>query len=77
MTHCDPATLARDLRLFEERGYTAEKAVAVDMFPRTGHVETVVSFGKNYTKPKDYIQIGIDAEDYYRIKDSEKVETDR
>jgi 23S rRNA (uracil1939-C5)-methyltransferase len=40
-------------------------------------VETVVSFGKNYTKPKDYIQIGIDAEDYYRIKDSEKVETDR
>ena len=40
-------------------------------------VETVVSLGKNYTKPKDYIQIGIDAEDYYRIKDSEKVETDR
>ena len=39
--------------------------------------EVVVSLGKNYTKPKDYIQIGIDAEDYYRIKDSEKVETDR
>ena len=39
---CDPATLARDLRLFGERGYCAEKAVAVDMFPRTRHVETVV-----------------------------------
>ena len=39
---CDPATLARDLRLFEEKGYRAEKAVAVDMFPRTRHVETIV-----------------------------------
>jgi 23S rRNA (uracil1939-C5)-methyltransferase len=25
-----------------------------------------------YSKPKEYIQIGIDAEDYYRIKDSQK-----
>ena len=39
---CDPATLARDLRLFGETGYRAEKALAVDMFPRTRHVETVV-----------------------------------
>jgi hypothetical protein len=35
-------------------------------------VETVVCLGKNFSKPKDYIQIGIDAEDYYRIKESEK-----
>ena len=28
--------------------------------------------GKNFEKPKDYVQIGIDAEDYYRIKDSKK-----
>ena len=34
--------------------------------------ETVVCLSKNFSKPKDYIQIGIDAEDYYRIKDSEK-----
>jgi len=39
---CDPATLARDLARFAQRGYRAEKAVAVDMFPRTAHVETVV-----------------------------------
>ena len=35
-------------------------------------VETVVCLGKNFSKPKDYIQIGIDAEDYYRIVESEK-----
>lgn len=38
---CDPATLARDCGLFKELGYTAVKATPVDMFPRTGHVETV------------------------------------
>ncbi len=39
---CDPATLARDCGIFATLGYTAEKATPVDMFPRTGHVETVV-----------------------------------
>lgn len=39
---CDPATLARDLKRFSELGYEAQKAVGVDMFPRTGHVEGVV-----------------------------------
>ena len=28
------------------------------------NVETVVSLSKNFEKPKDYVQIGIDAEDY-------------
>ncbi|MEG0835720.1 MAG: 23S rRNA (uracil(1939)-C(5))-methyltransferase RlmD, partial [Christensenellaceae bacterium] len=39
---CDPATLARDLKLFAVQGYTAVKAEAVDLFPRTAHVETCV-----------------------------------
>ncbi|MGN0467625.1 MAG: 23S rRNA (uracil(1939)-C(5))-methyltransferase RlmD [Acutalibacteraceae bacterium] len=38
---CDPATLARDCKLFSQLGYKAERVVAVDMFPRTNHVETV------------------------------------
>ncbi len=39
---CNPQTLARDLEKFAECGYHAEKAVGVDLFPRTGHVECVV-----------------------------------
>ena len=39
---CDVATQARDLKRFAALGYEAKKAVAVDMFPRTAHVETVV-----------------------------------
>lgn len=38
---CDVATQARDLKMFAERGYKAAKATAVDMFPRTHHVECV------------------------------------
>lgn len=44
---CDPATLARDLKLFRERGYESIKAVAVDMFPGTMHVECVVLITRN------------------------------
>ena len=33
------------------------------------HVETVVCLSKKNAKPKDYVEIGVDAEDYYRIKE--------
>ena len=39
---CNPATLARDLALLEKEGYRAVRCRAFDLFPRTGHVETVV-----------------------------------
>ncbi len=39
---CNSATLARDLALFEEKGYHTEKVQPVDMFPHSVHVETVV-----------------------------------
>ena len=38
---CDPATLGRDVKRFAGAGYRLREAVAVDMFPRTSHVETV------------------------------------
>ena len=39
---CDPATLARDVKLFGESGYQAVRAAAVDMFPGTANVESGV-----------------------------------
>ncbi len=39
---CNPATLARDLKMFCESGYGVERIVPVDMFPHTYHIETVV-----------------------------------
>ncbi len=43
---CDPATLARDVKLLHERGYHLQRAEAVDLFPKTVHVETVVLMSK-------------------------------
>lgn len=43
---CDPATLARDCFIFAEKGYTTSEATPFDLFPRTGHVETVVCLEK-------------------------------
>lgn len=39
---CNPDTLARDCVLFKELGYEIGEVTPVDMFPRTGHVESVV-----------------------------------
>jgi 23S rRNA (uracil1939-C5)-methyltransferase len=38
---CDPATLARDLKILDQKGYNVKAGTAVDMFPRCAHVETV------------------------------------
>ncbi|MBA2734366.1 MAG: class I SAM-dependent RNA methyltransferase [Acidobacteria bacterium] len=38
---CDPATLARDLKILAARGYRLDSIAAFDMFPQTHHVETV------------------------------------
>ncbi len=43
---CNPATLARDVKLLSAEGYALQKFTAVDMFPRTAHVETVVCLGR-------------------------------
>ncbi|MBT4291928.1 class I SAM-dependent RNA methyltransferase [bacterium] len=43
---CDPATLARDCKELAIDGYTIKRAEVLDMFPQTGHVETLVQLVK-------------------------------
>ena len=38
---CEPTTLARDLRLFLERGYRLEDLRLLDLFPQSYHMEVV------------------------------------
>ena len=49
---CDPATLARDVKLFAQEGYGAVRAAAVDMFPGTANIETVVLLSKGEINSK-------------------------
>ena len=44
---CDPATLARDLKVLSGKGYEVEKVCAVDQFSHSSHVETVVRLRKS------------------------------
>ena len=43
---CNPATLARDLKILDELGYRTKKIQPVDMFPFTSHVEVVAQIVK-------------------------------
>jgi 23S rRNA (uracil1939-C5)-methyltransferase len=44
---CDPATLARDIKLFAKHSYTATEAKTFDMFPRCAHVECCCLLERN------------------------------
>jgi 23S rRNA (uracil1939-C5)-methyltransferase len=43
---CDPATLARDLRVLLESGFAVREAHLVDLFPQTAHMETVLHLAR-------------------------------
>ena len=45
---CNPDTLARDCVEFQRLGYAIGTVTPVDMFPRTGHVESVVSLTRGF-----------------------------
>jgi len=49
---CDSATMARDVKRLADLGYTAQRACAVDMFPRADHIETVVLLSKGEVDSK-------------------------
>ena len=55
---CKPTSLARDLVTLQERGYKVEKCCCVDMFPNTGHVETVVLL--SHKKPDGHINVKVE-----------------
>ena len=58
---CDPATLARDVALLKERGFTLQNAQAADLFPRCAHVETVITLSRKM--PDDIIEIDLDLDE--------------
>ena len=57
---CDPATLARDLKYLCGQGYVLERVRAVDMFPETVHVETVVLLSKLNAKQHIEVELNLD-----------------
>lgn len=44
---CNPDTLARDCAYFVKKGYSVGEVTPVDLFPSTGHVESVVCLSRN------------------------------
>ena len=58
---CDSATLARDLRILCDGGYSLERFRPVDMFGHSGHVESVVLLSQQ--KADDYLEVEIDLDE--------------
>lgn len=58
---CKPTSFARDLAVFQERGYELKRVSNVDLFPETVHVETVVLLSQQ--KPDDRIEVEIELDE--------------
>ena len=55
---CKPTSLARDLVILQERGYKVDRVCAIDQFPMTVHVETVVLL--SHKKPDGHINVKVE-----------------
>ena len=69
---CNPDTLARDCAWFAAKGYKIGEVTPVDLFPGTGHVETVCLLSK--LNAKQHIEINLDM-DELDLTDAEKKAT--
>ena len=63
---CDPAALARDLKVAVSRGYQIASLQAFDLFPHTHHVETVCLLTRQNVKENLYVDV--DMKDLKREK---------
>ena len=59
---CDPATLARDVRILVDGGYSIQKVQPIDMFPQTAHVETVCLLSKLH-EAKHHVNVKLDMDE--------------
>lgn len=59
---CKPTSLARDIEIFEARGYKVQKVACVDMFPGTVHVETVCLLSKLH-EAKHHVSVTLDMDE--------------
>ena len=64
---CKPQNLVSDLPACLAAGYKVKRIACVDMFPRTGNVETICMLRKQNLTPDTYIELEIDADEYMDI----------
>ena len=70
---CNPETLARDLRyIVRFLPYKVLGIQPVDLFPGSESIETVVLLINQNPRPKHTVSIGIDADEYRKIKNGRK-----
>lgn len=62
MISCNPSTAARDCAYLSENGYAVKKVRGVDMFSRTGHVETVCLLSKLHGA-KHHVNVTLDMDE--------------
>ena len=70
---CNPATLARDLKVLCADGrYTLDEVTPVEQFAHSMHVETVCLLSNTQKKKESYITLDVDLDEFYRIKNGGK-----
>jgi len=73
---CDPATLARDVKLLNAGGYELKRLRACDMFGHSCHVECVTLLQRMSNTRERTITLDVEMEDYHRIKNRTEVTAD-
>lgn len=69
---CKPTSLVRDLEVLLGSGYEVVRMGGVDMFPGTGHVETVVQLVNIGVKPDYTVRLEVDVDEFYKTVGEEK-----